>query len=329
MSKLYVNHDNNFDEFSAVEDHDKKIQSKSHKHKQKIKYVIPTQFAGIDSRGIPLRLYLGTTRPHYSKLSMKMQSTLGNKMKTEISAILHAYPWLKLTVKEIPENLDVLHSLRDDLLALTKAEQGAVTYKQMIIGASGTIEWIANLAGFKQLKNFTDSQIESLPIYETMIMKISQQNNGGFITSLSPEIQLGFMLVASTGIFVFVNYFLADGDGQSSKSAFKKIGRVIRAYMDIKSDTPKTTNDPRNSNSTVNPDIELETESDTPKQQNTTNTTNTIPNFLSNLGPIVQNLVSAFTDNKSTPEVNTKPKPKHKSRNRQRNNHARIEEIID
>ncbi len=305
MAKIFTE-SNDIDEFNLAFEHDEHIHNSSSKRPHKKKhytnskkhtYLVQSQYAGVDARGVPQRVFMGAVRPYYSRLTTKVKDMFRNELKTDIAAIIHAHPWVNKTLTDIPEDLDVLHSLKENLLGLAQASAGAVTYKQMIIGASGSFEFIASIIGLKNIKGFTETQIETLPLYETMIMKIATKNRGGPTTQFPAEMQLGIMVFASVGFYVGINYFISDK--KSAKGLFKKVGKIINNMSDHynKSTANAVPNRAAANVNTQDDDIELE-EDDIPDNRppppGPPPMGNMFSDILGNIGPILGSITSAM-----------------------------------
>lgn len=162
----------------------------------------------IDGRGLELRLYLGSVRPYYARLSLKKQRILRLELEANIAVLASLYPtYPKKTFIE-GEDLDLVHTYYENFNQYSSAIINAAYYRQFIIIVSAVLEGIAVSIGFKRIEGFTKAQVEVLPIYESLVLALSRKHGAGIVEGMSVEFKLMMMLMISLGIYGTINYLL-------------------------------------------------------------------------------------------------------------------------
>jgi len=185
--------------------------------------VVPTKakrnvtLSQFDDRGIELRLYFGSIRPYYQRVSAKKQRILRVELEANISVLASLYPNYPRPQFKADEDLDVVHSYYESFNQYSSAIINAAYYRQVIIVISAVMEGVAITVGLKKLSGFTKAQTEVLPIYESLVLALSRKHGAGIVEGLGVEMKLMFMMMVSLGVYGFINYMLPTGEETERK----------------------------------------------------------------------------------------------------------------
>ena len=191
-----------FDE--PIERHQGSVQGSA----QGARAVSSERMARYDIRGIQLRMYMGSIRPFYGRLKPKLQRILRLELESNIAVLESLYPnYPKRNFKE-SEDLDFIHTYYENFNLYSAALINAAHYRRIILVISSVMESIAINVGFPKMAGFTSAQLETLPIYESLVLKLSRKHGAGIVEGWPVEIQLAFMMIVSFGVYAMINYYL-------------------------------------------------------------------------------------------------------------------------
>lgn len=183
-----------------------------------------SQPSGIDWRGIPLRMYMGSIRPYYKRLDRKTQQLLRTEIEGEMRQITSLYADLKFPDYPPDTDMDIIHHDYQTKHDIARARNAAATWRQTILGVSAAIEGVLLLMGIEQARDFTNTQMKTLPIYDTMVLEMSMKHKGGAYSILPPEMKIGIMICVNIMIYVGAQWWLG---GNKNAEVYEKVVGVI------------------------------------------------------------------------------------------------------
>ena len=164
-----------------------------------------------DLRGLELRNYMGSIRPYYQRLSEKKRRILRVELDSYIAVLVSLYPSYPRHVFPEEEDLDIVHTYYENFNQYSSALINAAYYRQAIIVGSAIIEGIAVNIGFKKIEGYTKAQVQTLPIYESLVLALSRKHGAGLVEGFPVEMKLAFMMLVSLVMYGLINYLLPTG----------------------------------------------------------------------------------------------------------------------
>lgn len=176
--------------------------------------------------GLPVRSYLGAIRPYFDIIDEPTQNVLRTRYNSAIKTIVkhHADAPIPEGFHGETAHLDVVYTVHEAIVAYSNAENYAGIYSTMIIFGCGVLEGIAQYYGFMQLEGFTRDQLDAMPLFRTMAVKMALEYGAGPMEGIPVILQVGGMIVLSMVTHVGVQMLY-------KKSRSKNTGVVKRNIM--------------------------------------------------------------------------------------------------
>lgn len=182
-----------------------------------------------DEYGIPVRNYLGAIRPYFDRMDNKMKENLRIRYINEIKLLVKHHP--DAPIEKIDFNsadLDIVYTTKEQLAKFSSAENYATIYSNFILIFCAGMERTARYFGFKQAKGFTRDQVQVMPLFRTMTIKMALEYGAGPVEGLPILVQVGGMIMLSMATHVGLQ-MLFKGAKNKKSGAMKRtlMGAVL------------------------------------------------------------------------------------------------------
>lgn len=240
-----------------------------------------SQPSGIDWRGIPLRMYMGTVRPYFKKLDPKTRQLLRTEIEGEMKNITAAYSDLVFPIYPNDIDMDILYHDYYTKYEIARARNTAMSWQQMIIGISAMLEAILLVFGVEQVRDFTNTQIKTMRIYQSLIIEMSIKNKGGAFAILPPELKIGIMLTLNAIFYIGAQWLMS---GNKNSAMYERVVNTVYGFWE-KGMGGATTPAPAPTTTGTSP---------IPRAPVATAMPDMMTNLTSNFGPVISGLQNLF-----------------------------------